>query len=299
MQSNQKWKIFGIILAFFCLICLVIAFIGYLYLSDQPPSTITSGGGYYVRRTKVFYLGGFPSTAFEIQEADVNTFQVIDSEYAKDRSNVYFNGVAIPDSDPATFELLETWFSRDKNHVYVSGQIFTNDPAHFEHVDGNVYIDSQHIYWSTEPISDEPRNLVVIGTFDHYTYLKDSQTVFVNGGPIKGADPITFDVISDGYSRDAQNAFYFNELIPNAGLDTFEALEQQYARDAAVAYWMGKPISGSDPDAFVVLNANFECTADATHAYYQDQQIQGFDPNSIPPGSHVDSCDLTTVYFTP
>lgn len=299
MQSNQKWKIFGFILAFFCLICLVITSIGYLYLSDQPPSTVTSNGGYYIRRTKVFYLGGFPSTAFEIEGADVGSFQVIDSEYAKDKSHVYFNGVVIPDSDPATFEILETWFSRDKNHVYVSGQIFTNDPANFEHVDGNVYIDSQHIYWDTEPISDDPQNLVVIGSFNFFTYLKDSRTVFVNGNPIDGAAPTTFEVVNEGYSRDAKNAFYFDELIPGADLDTFEALEQQYAKDATVAYWMGKPISDSDPATFVVLNSDFECTADATHAYYQDQRIQGFDPSSIPAGAHVNSCDLTTVYFTP
>lgn len=299
MQSNQKWKVFGGILVFFCLICLVITFIGYLYLSDQPPSTVTNNGGYYIRRTKVFYLGGFPSTAFEIEEADVKTFQIIDSEYAKDKSHVYFNGVVIPDSDPATFEILETWFSRDKNHVYVSGQIFTNDPANFEHVDGNIYIDSQYIYWSTKPISDEPQNLVVIGSFGYYTYLKDSQAAFVNGNPINGADPNTFEVVSEGYSRDAENAFYFDGMIPDADLDTFAALEQQYALDGAVAYWMGKPIPGSDPDTFTVLNADFECTADAAHAYYQDQRIQGFDPNSIPAGSHVNNCDLTTVYFTP
>jgi hypothetical protein len=299
MQSNQKWKIFGIVLAFFCLICLVITFIGYLYLSDQPPSTVTSNSGYYIRRTKVFYLGGFPSTAVEIYGADVNTFQIIDSVYAKDKSNVYFNGFVIPDSDPATFELLGTWFSRDKNHVYVSGQIFTDDPENFEIIDGNIYIDSQHIYWSTTIISDDPQNLVVIGSFGFYTYFKDSQTVFVNGNAINGADLNTFEVINEGYSRDAENAFYFDELIPDADVESFEALEQQYAKDAAFAYWMGEPIPGSDPATFIVLNADFECTADATHAYYQDQQIQGFDPNSIPAGAHVNNCDLSTVYFTP
>ena len=296
MKSKSTPLIIGILFVLFCCIPLVV---GAFFFQTRPPGAL-SDSGYYVRLTKVYYYPGFGlSQAFVIKGADPFSFEIIDSTYAKDKAHVYYNGVQIPDSDPATFELLDFTYARDTRHVYLNGQIFNNDPAHFENISGNIYRDSQYIYWNGSSISEDPQNLVVLGSFGFYTYLKDSQTVFVNGNPINSADPNMFQVINEGYSRDSKNAFYFDELIADADVATFEALEQQYARDENNAYWMGKPISTSDPASFVILNADFECTADATHAYYQDQLIQGFDPATIPADAQVNSCDMTTVYFTP
>lgn len=296
MKSKWTPLIIGILFMFFCCIPLVI---GAFFFQTRPPGAL-SDSGYYVRLTKVYYYPGFGlSQAFVIQGADPFSFETIDSTYAKDKAHVYYDGVQVPDADPATFELLDSTYARDSRHVYLNGQIFSNDPANFENVSENIYRDSQYIYWSGESISEDPQNLVVLGNFGFYTYLKDSQTVFVNGNPIHGAKPNTFQVISEGYSRDSEHVFYFDELISTADVTTFEALEQQYARDAVSAYWMGKPIPNSDPASFYILNADFECTADANHTYYQDQLIKGFDPATIPTNAQVNSCDLTTVYFTP
>src|SRR5690242_852318 len=129
-MKDKRWLVILLIIAaIICLVCTVVGGVMYVRIRNQPPSTVTNDAGYYVRGRTVYYLGGFPSTAFEVEGADAGTFQIIDSQYAKDASQVYFNGQIIPDSDPATFEVMELWFSRDANHVYVSGTIFTDDPA--------------------------------------------------------------------------------------------------------------------------------------------------------------------------
>lgn len=296
MKSKSTPLIIGILFVLLC--CLLIA-LGAFFFQTRPPGVL-SDSGYYVRLIRVYYYPGFGlSEAFVIQGADPFSFQIIDSVYAKDKTHVYYSGVQIPDVDPATFELLDSTYARDARHVYLNGQIFNDDPENFENISGNIFRDSHYIYWNGAPISEDPQNLVVLGDFGFYTYFNDSQTVFVNGNPITGADPNTFQVINEGYSHDSKNVFYFDELISNAEVTTFETLEQQYARDAANVYWMGNPIPDSDPASFFILNADFECTADATHAYYQDQLIEGFDPATIPTNAQVNSCDLTTVYFTP
>src|SRR5262245_43111476 len=38
-------------------------------------------------------------------------------------------------------------------------------------------------------------------------------------------------------------------------------------------YWMGKAVDGANQNMFCVLNANFECSADDQHAYYQQTVI--------------------------
>lgn len=299
MKSRQTPLIVGIIFICLCLIPLTVAGVGYLYMGDQPPSRLEDSG-YYIRRTKVYYYPGFGlSEPFEIEDADVDSFEVIDENYARDVSRVYHDGIPVSDSDPATFEIVDHYFARDSRHVYLYGNIFSDDPVNFENVDGNIYRDSQHIYWSTVPISDDPSNLVILDGSDSYTYFKDSTTIFIQGNPIQDADPATFSIIEDAYSRDASHIFYFDQTISEADSESFEIIASPYARDAEHVYFMESRIPDADPDTFQILNLDFQCSADATHAYYQGVLIPGFDPASIPSDNTVTNCDQNGIYFSP
>jgi len=77
----------------------------------------------------------------------------------------------------------------------------------------------------------------------------------------------------------------------------FRPLEGPYASDGQRVYWMGKPIDGADPATFVVLNSDFECSADQQHAYYRQTVIANADPRSFPPGRAVTRCDETSISF--
>jgi hypothetical protein len=60
---------------------------------------------------------------------------------------------------------------------------------------------------------------------------------------------------------------------------------------------MGTAIDGADPATFRVLNAAFECSADAERAYYRQTVIAGADPQRFPPGRAVTNCTETSVSF--
>jgi hypothetical protein len=296
MKSSRS---FIVLIVFFVCLCLAFLTVAIIYFRNQPPSSL-SNSGYYVRGSTIYYHPGFGiGEPFKLPDVDRTSFVVLDERYAKDVTRVFYNGSPIPGADSATFELLASPFSRDANHIYASGTIFSDDPENFEILDENLSRDSQHIYWSDKIISDDPSHLEMMGSWDYYTYIKDSKSVFVNGGVITAADPATFEVISDAYSRDASHVFYFNVAISNADSVTFEIVESPYAKDSTQVYWMANLISGADPVTFRVLNANFECSADVQSAYYQDQLISNFDPNSIPANSQVTNCDVNGMYFSP
>ena len=238
----------------------------------KEPNSLFDAAGYHVRGDTVFYLRAFPGDAFEIAGADAATFELLD------RPN----------------------FAKDARHVFRHDDVASDDPAHFELLEAELSKDSQYVYWSDGSVlSDDPQHFEIVSTVDYYPFTKDRSAVHVNGTEIAGADPATFRVLRGAYARDDAGAFYFTDAMPLADADALEVLEGSYARDTAHAYWMGKVIDGADPMSFVVLNGNFECTADATRAYYRDVVIAGAVPSEFPPGKAVTNCSETSISFAP
>lgn len=132
MESKKTLTI--TIIIFLCLICLIIGGIGYFYFANQPPNRL-SDSGYYIRITKVYYYHGFGlSEPFEIQGADIASFEILDEleQYAKDKNHVYFQGVIIPEADTQTFSVLNENYNCavDANHAYQRDNIIPNfDPT--------------------------------------------------------------------------------------------------------------------------------------------------------------------------
>ena len=266
---------------------------------NRTPNALFDAAGYHVTDDKVFYLNAFPGKAFQIDGADVASFQVFDQSYARDKSNVYLNGGVLSGADAATFLPLERpGFAKDAHHVYQRDVAISADPAHFELLDGELSKDGSAVYWSDgRVLSEDPAHFVIISNVDHYLFTKDAETVQVNGNPIDQADPATFRVLGGAYATDGQRAFYFTDRIPDASLASFHSIESPYAGDSDRVYWMGKIIDGADPATFRVLNAAFECTADAEHGYYRQTVVAGADPRSFPPGRAVTGCSETSITF--
>ena len=50
---------------------------------------------------------------------DVDTFEVLDDEYSKDKHNIYYDGVTLSDVDMDTFQIImPNYYAKDKNSVY-------------------------------------------------------------------------------------------------------------------------------------------------------------------------------------
>lgn len=263
------------------------------------PNSLFDAAGYHVRGDTVYYLQAFPGAADEMPGVDVDSFEALDRTYAKDAARVYLDGRPLADADPATFVLLDRPnLAKDARHVYARDRVVSDDPEHYELLDANLAKDSSHVYWSDGSVlSEDPAHFEIVSNRDYYTYTRDATTAHVNGAPIVGADPTSFRVLAGGYSRDDAGAFYFTDAMPDANAADLEVLEASYARDRAHAYWMGKAIPGADAASFVVLNADFECTADATRAFYRDTVIAGADPVTFPKGKAVTGCSETGITF--
>ena len=268
--------------------------------SDKPPNSLFDAAGYHVRGDKVYYVASFPGKASEIAGADAPSFKAFDDTYAKDRVAAYFDGRPIPGADAGSFSVLDrNGFAKDRNHVYQLGRTISDDPTHFELLDGGLSKDSAAVYWTDGGVlSRDPGHFAIVSNNDQYLFTKDSGAVQVNGKPIAGADPATFHVLAGAYAQDARRVFYFTDAIANADAATFHPLDGPYARDAHHAYWMGNVIDGADPATFRVLNAAFECSADAGRTYYRMSVIAGADPRTFPPDHTVTGCTESEVSFT-
>lgn len=267
---------------------------------NKPPNSLFDAAGYHVRGDKVFYLAAFPGTASEIAGADPASFKAFDTTYAKDKSSAYFDGHPISGADATTFDVLDRGgFAKDRNHAYQLDRPISDDPVHFELLDGGLSTDSANVYWTDGGVlSDDPGHFAIVANNDHYLFTKDTRTVHVNGKPIADADPATFRVLQGAYAQDARHVFYFSDPIVNADAVSFHPLDGPYASDLHRVYWTGTPIDGADPATFRVLNAAFECSADAERAYYRQSAISGEDPRTFPPGRAATSCTETAISFT-
>lgn len=116
---------------------------------DGKPGALDKAG-YHVDGKTVWYLQSWTSKPFEVTGADVASFEHPlpkgESVYAKDRSQVYLSGRALPGVDPATFEIIDGRYSRDAKFVYRGAERICDDPAHFQVLSANFVRNSKAVY---------------------------------------------------------------------------------------------------------------------------------------------------------
>lgn len=93
-----------------------------------------------------------------LERADPATFRYIDDEYARDRTNLYFEGVTFPVKDIETFELLDNGYARDRaSGYYHQRPVPGSDGATFVALDGHYSKDAKNVFYSVlEPAPREP-----------------------------------------------------------------------------------------------------------------------------------------------
>lgn len=75
-------------------------------LNDVDPITIELlSWGYFKDKNNIYFLDENTKELIKIQEADINTLQVLTEMYARDTTHVFKNGIVLPKTDPKTFEV--------------------------------------------------------------------------------------------------------------------------------------------------------------------------------------------------
>ncbi|MFH0854820.1 MAG: DKNYY domain-containing protein [bacterium] len=85
----------------------------------------SNGSSYYFKYNGVIFFhgesltwsGSFASD-IKLENSDSNTFECIDSNYAKDKNNVYYWGTKVEKADPESFKPLDWPNARDKNYYF-------------------------------------------------------------------------------------------------------------------------------------------------------------------------------------
>jgi len=172
-----------------------------------------------------------------IKNADKDTFEVMEnSDYSKDKNNVYYAGRKLNDISSAGFKV-----TRLVNRP--------NLPVNFLNDNKNIY--------------------KLITVFDEETgELKNVKTAVVKNPKV---DSKTFETFSysGNYFRDKNNVYYENELykmglkkIVGADRNSFEVLNDEFSRDKNNVYYYGNKMKGINPDGFEFVGRDFKNNED-------------------------------------
>ena len=200
----------------------------------------------YVKRNNEIYYRFSKEDDIEIkvENADLNTFKILNDKYAKDKNSAYFFGnKSFKDVDVKTFQVLPNYYSKDKNNVYrpINEWIHKIDGANPKTIKvlSQYYSkDDKNVFYNSDKIlnADVPSFVVFEG---ENSYAKDKNSVYYSGEKIEGANPKTFKVISDGsYSKDDKNVYAGLDIVKGADPQTFKEVSgTNYARDKNNLYY--------------------------------------------------------------
>ncbi len=89
-------------------------------------------------------------------------------------------------------------------------------------------------------------------------YARDKHQVYFQGKPLRGADPVTFELLDAGYGKDQKRVFMDTEPVVLADPATFEVLAFPYARDREHIFCgtIPLPLRGSEVQTFQVTNTD-------------------------------------------
>ena len=204
----------------------------------------------YFRNNGKLYLEG---TFFEVEYVqDLNSFEVIDEGYSKDKYNIYYAGTPIYDVDKRTFQIIMPgYYAKDKNNVYRG----------------------------YEKIKDaNPDTIKVLNLI----YLKDDKNVFLNfGQKMENVDVGTFEVMGENgaYGKDKNNVYFLGEKINGADAKSFKVilepsdLVQMYSKDKSNVFIGGRKIKEADVKTFERLFGTVYYSKDKNNLYYQEEKI--------------------------
>lgn len=252
--------------------------------------------GYWTKGESVYYgyfdfKGDFKLHCDTLKNADLCSFELLDSYWAKDKEHVYHCGETTR-LDAGSFEMLDRYFVRDSAGIhfasYRSEDILLGsdvDIPTFKWLQPDSWrslaVDSGHIYiiektpdYIYRCVSYELARPLVPVSGSHDIYLTDSVNVFCVYGKIDGADPSTFREIN-AFWVDANHVYVEASIVDGADPKTISVVptycwsrttkelkeltpDYSFVRDSRHVFsthnWVTDNISNAAPESFVVLS---------------------------------------------
>jgi hypothetical protein len=207
-----------------------------------------------------------------IENADIDTFEVLNNIYALDKNYVYFKRQILTSEKPNTFRLAKGPYAVGALGTYWYGELFdAKNPDSFtavefniDHLTNHYGLDNKYVYCRKNVLSKKPESF---RPFEKQGYFEDGDNLYyINGGVCEKieVDIHSFEFLKkdDGsrsvYAKDANSIYVMSvqrRKIKEADVTSFKVLctgvkPPQYALDKNYVYDFGKPILGTTPETF-------------------------------------------------
>ncbi len=189
---------------------------GYEFSDGKWQWVTTSAGGEYIVDLDV----------------DLDSFEIMEKNTAKDKSQVFSRGRLIEGADPSTFEIFKQLhgdlnvFSRDEKHVFLRSWVIPGaDPETFRILDGVFSRDAETIFCGTTPVQGADwATFEVVANFG--TVQTSARSAVLDYG-----QPIDTDILAVGWSRDSKHYYYGPVPVQDIDYDSFRVIDEFYAVD--------------------------------------------------------------------
>ena len=236
----------------------------------------------------------------EIFYPDMESFKILDENYAIDKDSVFFHNSNITrqnsdieNVDLSTFEIINETLSKDKNNVYKWSSILTSDQTgdpldiktfsiikspngeiNYVKDKNGIYDISMLFAEKLEGIKDE-NTFRVLGD----VYTEDKYNIYYYDVKIKNVDKSSFKSLGNGYGRDKNNIFYNEKRMKVSDISSFEVMNSNYSKDKNTVFYNGDIIKNADSSSFKIIDGNY--SKDKNSVYYNGEKFQGADPETF------------------
>jgi len=281
----------------------------FLFSCTSPGSLIDGNvsDNYYYNgsKTAVIFadMGGecYAIGCEEVEGADIDTFEPLNSIYARDKNYAYYEHERIAGADANTFKPLGEIYASDKNDVYYRNKRLPDErPGDFKALDGAYAVGTNAVYWAGEVVPSADPNTFEVVAFQIDTttryYGKDKNAIFCLEKHLSDQPTLFRPLNNDGYFVDGKDVYYAYSC-ESLGADptTFEFLYKKdgsgshYGKDSENVFLLGvglhSVIEGADTETFEVLlcsgDGSREFAKDKNHVYTYGTVVEGANPKTF------------------
>lgn len=250
-----------------------------------------------------------------IEDADLQTFEVLDEKYARDKHSVYYGSTDIsPVIDRDTIEILHPFVVRDKDGVYVNGselldssvsynnfmKVQTADPDTFEIIGNSWAKDKQHYYYNYRLMEVDYDTFEILSESvakDKYAVYIQSDNRFVKTDVVGQH----FRVLDEPYFYDESHIYWYkaNDIheddehdsgpersafwlasLPYQDISTFRILGDEHLAIDNIVYNDGTALPDADAATFTLIGHD-HFAKDAQHVFFNGAIIPQAAPASF------------------
>lgn len=194
-----------------------------------------------------------------------NLYKSFDAEFCKDGSSLYrYDELITTEADLETFEVIHENYAKDKDSIYVfikrdeknlgkgvtPGSIIKLEGLALEDAEvlDRAYLKSKNgiYYWGSKLDGADFSTFKVLNG----GYSRDMNHVYRYGIVFDEIDVNTFEIIDEDYAKDKSTVFYTGTKIEEADSNSFESLGMLYSRDKNHFFYEGVQSANPDPKDF-------------------------------------------------